>query len=92
MAALALPLEVIAGEGLLILPLRGFSVPAEGHRHPAEVLRLLQGDDGPAAVTGLDGLVDGQLPGEQVHQALFHHVPLVVAVEYQLHGALLLTA
>ncbi|CAN4016111.1 DUF1738 domain-containing protein, partial [Dysosmobacter welbionis] len=69
-AAEALPLEIAAGEGLLIGLLGGLAAPAEGDRHPAEVPRLLQRDHGPAVIAWGDRLVDRQFPGEQIHQAL----------------------
>ena len=77
-AALALPGEVVAAERTAVAIWEGLALVAQLHRDVAALL-LPEGDDGPGVIAGQDRLIDGLFSGEQAHQALFHHVALIMA-------------
>ncbi len=62
-----------------------FPPPGELHRD-VEISILPAGNNGPGFIAGPNGLIDRQLAGEEVQEALLHGVALVVAVKFQLHN------
>ena len=84
MPALAFFCIVAAGKGLGHHRFGGFALQAKLRLHPA-LLISRHGNNAPGVILRQYFFVNGQLTGEEVHQALLHGVALVMSDQFQFH-------